>query len=392
MKVSNDDAERRVEPRYEAAEACSVRVETIAFPPSTLSRGNQVESIIEPRLGESVKITFEGAARSTPSSAVPEKPIGLRSAAVIWAEPHSRHTRARGFQLSSHRLNPRRGLYFATRSEGPRMIDLSPRHPNGTRYVTLEELDLPTDPCPQPSEGDQKTRFSRSIPTAASPRRRPGLAIYVFESGAIMPISTAGRPAILRREGPRLSSMDEFQMGGIGPMRGQANVFARTTRKSVGIDRYCARAAPAEVLAGGGERDGSPGISDRRIATSAGPARFVARHRHSGRDQLQRWRSNRRAPRRPRASAPPAGRAEAQIADAGDLACSLPLGRGWGWESRRGAIAPASHPQSPPQGEGGMRTRQTSDPHCAQPTQRRDQSFLKRAARRLSNGEWVDRP
>ena len=59
-----DDVERRVEPRYEGL----VEEATLSFrgrdhrvPVVNISsRGTQVESNIEPRLGESVKITFEG--------------------------------------------------------------------------------------------------------------------------------------------------------------------------------------------------------------------------------------------------------------------------------------------------------------------------------------------
>ena len=59
-----DDAERRVEPRYEGLveEAMlSFRGRDHRVPVVNISsRGTQVESTIEPRLGESVKITFEG--------------------------------------------------------------------------------------------------------------------------------------------------------------------------------------------------------------------------------------------------------------------------------------------------------------------------------------------
>ena len=59
-----DDVERRVEPRYEGLveEALlSFRGRDHRVPVVNISsRGTQVESNIEPRLGESVKITFEG--------------------------------------------------------------------------------------------------------------------------------------------------------------------------------------------------------------------------------------------------------------------------------------------------------------------------------------------
>ena len=62
--VPCDDVERRVEPRYEGLveEAMlSFRGRDHRVPVVNISsRGTQVESDIAPRLGESVKITFEG--------------------------------------------------------------------------------------------------------------------------------------------------------------------------------------------------------------------------------------------------------------------------------------------------------------------------------------------
>ena len=59
-----DDVERRTEPRYEGlveAAILSFRGEEHRVPVMNISaRGTMVESEIQPRLGESVKITFEG--------------------------------------------------------------------------------------------------------------------------------------------------------------------------------------------------------------------------------------------------------------------------------------------------------------------------------------------
>mgnify|MGYP003576354024 CR=1 FL=1 len=59
-----DDVERRVEPRYEGLveeATLSFRGQNHRVPVVNISsRGTQVESSIQPRLGESVKITFEG--------------------------------------------------------------------------------------------------------------------------------------------------------------------------------------------------------------------------------------------------------------------------------------------------------------------------------------------
>ena len=59
-----DDVERRAEPRFEGlveAAILSFRGQEHRVPVVNISaRGTQVESEIQPRLGESVKITFDG--------------------------------------------------------------------------------------------------------------------------------------------------------------------------------------------------------------------------------------------------------------------------------------------------------------------------------------------
>jgi hypothetical protein len=61
---AGDAVERRSEPRYEGLVEHAIlhfRGEAHAVPVINISsRGTQVESDIEPRLGESVKITFDG--------------------------------------------------------------------------------------------------------------------------------------------------------------------------------------------------------------------------------------------------------------------------------------------------------------------------------------------
>jgi glutathione S-transferase len=129
------------------------------------------------------------------------------------------------------------------------MIDLyTAPTPNGWKAsVTLEELEIPYEAhTVNLMTGDQKTPEYRKlnpngrIPTIVD---RDAGNFAVFESGAIllylaektrrlMPAEPAGRSLV--------TQWLMFQMGGIGPMMGQANVFFRYFPEKIqpAIDRY----------------------------------------------------------------------------------------------------------------------------------------------------------
>ena len=129
------------------------------------------------------------------------------------------------------------------------MIDLytSPT-PNGYKIsILLEELDLPYEVhAIDLSTGAQKEPWFTAInPNGRIPAiiDRSNGDFPVFESGAIM--------LYLAERAGRLIPSDEkgrskvvqwlmFQMGGLGPMMGQANVFARYFPEAIqpAIDRY----------------------------------------------------------------------------------------------------------------------------------------------------------
>ncbi len=129
------------------------------------------------------------------------------------------------------------------------MIDLytSPT-PNGWKAsVTLEELELPYEThSVNLTSGEQKTpAFLKINPNGRIPaivdRDEDNLA--VFESGALM-IYLAEKAGRLLPTEPggraRVLSWLMFQMGGVGPMMGQANVFSRYFPEKIqpAIDRY----------------------------------------------------------------------------------------------------------------------------------------------------------
>lgn len=129
------------------------------------------------------------------------------------------------------------------------MIDLytSPT-PNGWKAsITLEELEIPYEvKTINLLEGDQKKpEFLAINPNGRIPAivdRAEG-DFAVFESGAVMIYlaEKAGRllPADVKGRS-RVIQWLMFQMGGIGPMMGQANVFFRYFPEKVqaAIDRY----------------------------------------------------------------------------------------------------------------------------------------------------------
>jgi len=129
------------------------------------------------------------------------------------------------------------------------MIDLyTAPTPNGHKAsCTLEALEIPYQThAIDLTKGDQKTHdFLALNPNGRIPvivdREQDNFA--VFESGAIMiylaekagrllPVDTKGRSKVLQ--------WLMFQMGGVGPMMGQANVFYRYFPEKIppAIDRY----------------------------------------------------------------------------------------------------------------------------------------------------------
>lgn len=129
------------------------------------------------------------------------------------------------------------------------MIDLySAATPNGWKAsITLEELGLAYTLHPiDLSSGEQKKAWFTAInPNGRIPAivDRENDDFAVFESGAIMIYlaEKAGRllPADVKGRS-RVIQWLMFQMGGLGPMMGQANVFSRyfPERIPAAIDRY----------------------------------------------------------------------------------------------------------------------------------------------------------
>ena len=128
------------------------------------------------------------------------------------------------------------------------MIDLytSPT-PNGYKAsVMLEELELPYKVhAVDLQAGDQKTpEFLAINPNGRIPAiiDRDFDELPIFESGAIMIHLAEKTGKLLPTEAKaraRVISWLMFQMGGIGPMMGQANVFFRYFPKNCSpIDRY----------------------------------------------------------------------------------------------------------------------------------------------------------
>lgn len=129
------------------------------------------------------------------------------------------------------------------------MIDLyTAPTPNGHKAsCTLEELDIPYTVYPiDLAQGDQKTdAFLALNPNGRIPvivdRANEDLAI--FESGAIMIYLAEMTGRLLpteRKARARVMAWLMFQMGGVGPMMGQANVFFRYFPKKIpaAIERY----------------------------------------------------------------------------------------------------------------------------------------------------------
>ncbi|MDP6833448.1 MAG: glutathione S-transferase N-terminal domain-containing protein [Alphaproteobacteria bacterium] len=129
------------------------------------------------------------------------------------------------------------------------MIDLyTASTPNGWKAsVTLEELELPYEVHEiKLSEGDQKTEsFLAMNPNGRIPVivDREADDFVVFETGAIMVYLAEKTGRLMPGDVKGRSLVMQwlmFQMGGIGPMMGQANVFYRYFPEKIqpAIDRY----------------------------------------------------------------------------------------------------------------------------------------------------------
>jgi glutathione S-transferase len=120
--------------------------------------------------------------------------------------------------------------------------------PNGWKAsVTLEELELPYEThAVNLSKDEQKEEaFLRINPNGRIPAivDRDAGGLVVFESGAVMIYLAEKAGRLLPSSGPdraRVLSWLMFQMGGVGPMMGQANVFFRYFPEKLqpAIDRY----------------------------------------------------------------------------------------------------------------------------------------------------------
>ena len=185
-----------------------------------------------------------------------------------------------------------------------RMIDLyTAATPNGHKIsIALEELALPyTLKVLDLSKGEQKLpQYLAICPNGRIPAivDREADDFAVFESGAIliylaektgqlMPADAKGRSRVLQ--------WLMFQMGGIGPMMGQANVFFRYFPEKIpaAIDRYQGESKRLFRVLDGHLRDHEYLAGDYSIADIANWA-WVRTHRWSGVEvddlpNLQRW-------------------------------------------------------------------------------------------------------
>jgi GST-like protein len=184
------------------------------------------------------------------------------------------------------------------------MIDLyTAATPNGHKVsIALEELELPyTLKVLDLSKGEQKLPAFLAInPNGRIPAivDRAEDDFAVFESGAclmylaektgrLMPLDAKGRSRVVQ--------WLMFQMGGIGPMMGQANVFYRYFPEKIqpAIDRYQGESKRLFKVLDGHLKDHEYLAGDYSIADIANWA-WVRTHRWSGVEvedlpHLQRW-------------------------------------------------------------------------------------------------------
>ncbi len=184
------------------------------------------------------------------------------------------------------------------------MIDLytSPT-PNGWKAsVTLEELELPYEThALNLGKNEQKEPWFLEInPNGRIPAivDRAENDLAVFESGAIMIYLAEKAGRLLPSEpAPRARVIEwlMFQMGGIGPMMGQANVFYRYFPEKLqpAIDRYQNESRRLfEVL--DGRLAGNEWLADDFSLADIANWSWVRTHKWSGvrmdgLDHLQRW-------------------------------------------------------------------------------------------------------
>ena len=184
------------------------------------------------------------------------------------------------------------------------MIDLyTAPTPNGHKAsITLEELGLPYEvQIVNILAGDQKRpEYLKLNPNGRIPTivDRDEGNFAVFESGAIMIYlaEKAGRLLPADRKGRSLViQWLMFQMGGIGPMMGQANVFYRYFPEKIqpAIDRYQNECRRLFEVLDGRLADQEWLAGDYSLADIANWA-WVRTHKWSGvsvdgLDHLQRW-------------------------------------------------------------------------------------------------------
>jgi glutathione S-transferase/GST-like protein len=184
------------------------------------------------------------------------------------------------------------------------MIDLyTAATPNGHKVsIALEELALPyTLKVLDLSKGEQKTPAFLAInPNGRIPAivDRDEGDFAVFESGACLMYLAEKTGQLLPSEFKARSRVIQwlmFQMGGIGPMMGQANVFYRYFPEKIqaAIDRYQGESKRLFRVLDGHLKDHEYLAGDYSIADIANFA-WVRTHRWSGVEvddlpHLQRW-------------------------------------------------------------------------------------------------------
>lgn len=175
--------------------------------------------------------------------------------------------------------------------------------PNGWKAsVTLEELELPYNVrLVNLMEGDQKKpEFLKLNPNGRIPAIVDTDAddLAIFESGAIM-IYLAEKTGKLIPNDPagrsRVIQWLMFQMGGVGPMMGQANVFHRYMEEKIptAISRYHNEVRRLFTVLDGQLKDNEYLAGDYSIADIANWC-WVRTHNWSGvdidgLDHLKRW-------------------------------------------------------------------------------------------------------
>ena len=184
------------------------------------------------------------------------------------------------------------------------MIDLyTAATPNGHKVsIALEELALPyTLQVLDLSQGEQKAPAFLAInPNGRIPALvdRDADDFAVFESGACLLYLAEKTGRLLPTEAKARSRVIQwlmFQMGGIGPMMGQANVFYRYFPEKIqpAIDRYQGESKRLFRVLDGHLQDYEYLAGDYSIADIANWA-WVRTHRWSGVEvddlpHLQRW-------------------------------------------------------------------------------------------------------